>query len=238
MKNKLKDVFSIEALRAINSAKIKISDLNENFGTVTLVGKVIRLFDEVHETIAQAGLLGDETGTTKFVIWKSAKERALKKNKVYTFENYKVSTYNDQISIVSDKASALLDSNVKIDVHEAQSEASDLMAFVVEVKKAAITKLCDNPLDKDCKEKTKWGFDVRMVLDSGNSTLTVDIRDFTLLDLTVASVKKTIMESGDPSLLLKTISEKVSGRYLILEREYEAQRYLLITNEQLLKMVK
>lgn len=236
--NKLEEVFSNEALKVLNDAEVKIGDLNENFGTVTLIGKIIHLFDKPHDKISQSGLIGDETGVTRFVIWKSNIEKnAVEINKVYQFAGYKVNTYEEKVSIVSDTISVTEKKEVEITVHEEQSEATSFTAFVVEVKKAAITKLCDNPLETDCKKKTKWGFDARLILDSGTSTVTVDVRDFGLLDLTIKEVREKVMESGDPSYLNELISEKISGRYLQISREYDAQRYFLITNDQLGKMV-
>ena len=239
MKNKeIEEIFDKTALNILAKAEIKIADLNENYGSVTVTGKVIHLFDQLHNSIAQAGLIGDETGVIRFVIWKDGKEKLLEFGKVYTLENYRVNSYEGKLSLASDTTSIITKKDVEIDVYiERTEEVSPLIAFVVEIKKAAITKLCDDPLDQDCKKKTKWGFDVRMVLDSGVSTMTIDVRDFVLLDLTIDKVKKTVMESGDPSMLLKVISEKLSGRYLQVEREYEAQRYFLIMNKELLKMV-
>ena len=239
MKNKeIEEVFDETALKVLTKAEIKIVDLNENYGSVTVTGKVTHLFDQLHDSIAQAGLIGDETGVTRFVIWKDGKGKPLEFGKVYTLEDYRVNSYEGKLSLTSNKNSNVTKKDVEIDVYiENAEEVGPLTAFVVEIKKAAITKLCDDPLDQDCKKKTKWGFDVRMVLDSGVSTMTIDVRDFVLLDLTIDKVKKTVMESGDPSMLLKVISEKLSGRYLQVEREYEAQRYFLIMNKELLKMV-
>lgn len=234
----LNEVFSEDALKILNNAEVKISELTENFGNVTLVGKVMHLFDQTHDKISQSGLVGDETGVTRFVIWKSdLKKNAVEVDKVYEFKNYKVNAYEEKISIVSDKNSITEKKNIEITVHETQSETTSLTAFVVDVKKAAITKLCDNPLDDKCAKKTKWGFDVRLVLDSGTSTVTVDVRDFDLLDLTIKAVKEKVMQSGDPSHLINLISDKIGGRYLQVAREYDAQRYFLISNDQLKKMV-
>lgn len=237
-KSELTDVFDEAALKILESEQLKIGDLNLNYIKVALTGKVVHLFEDTHAAIALAGLIGDETGVTRFVVWqKQLKENRLEEGKVYTLTNYKVNEYQGKVSIVTDTDSVAVESDKEITVQETPTETSDLKCFVVEVKKAAIVKLCDDPLG-DCKKKTKWGFDVRLLLDSGQETVTVDVRDFELLDLTITQVKKIVMESGNPNELNALMTEKLSGHYLTITKEYDAQRYFLVRNKTLKEMKK
>lgn len=237
-KSELEDVFDDAALKILDSEQLTIGEINPNFIKVNLTGKVIHLFEDTHASIALAGLIGDETGVVRFVVWpKQAKENALEEGKIYSLTNYKVNEYQGKVSIVTDTDSVAVESDKEITVQDTPSEAIDLKCFVVAVKKAAIVKVCDDPLG-DCKKKSKWGFDVRLLLDSGQETVTVDVRDFELLDLTIAEVKKIVMESGNPNELNALMTEKLSGHYLTVTKEYDAQRYFLVRNKTLKEMKK
>jgi len=61
---------------ARESPLVKISDITKPNQWVSLKAKVVQLWDASSPNVSQVGLIGDETGIIKFVIWaKSGKER-------------------------------------------------------------------------------------------------------------------------------------------------------------------
>ncbi|MBZ3935411.1 replication protein A [Methanimicrococcus blatticola] len=89
----------------------KIAEINAMAGMpdawVNFTGKVIQIWDSTHESIAQAGLVGDETGIIKFTIWSSTEINPLELNKTYDFKNVVVKSWNDKASITLNKAATI-----------------------------------------------------------------------------------------------------------------------------------
>lgn len=230
---KIEEVFGENALKILttNDAHV-IKDIDENYDGMkigAIDGKVVHLFDTTHESIAQSGLIGDSTGIIKFVIWAKGKVAKVEKGKVYQFNGYKVNVYQGKASIVTtdESVNTLLDKEIKV----IETATGMLGCFIVELKKAAMTKLCDDPVVQDCKKKNKWGFDLRLVGDTGQGVVTIDVRDFKILDLSVDSIKKEIIESGNPNVLFETFENRFVGHYLTLNNVIPDQHYFLITNK-------
>ncbi len=89
----------------------KIADISAMAGMpdtwVNFTGKVVQLWESTHESIAQAGLVGDETGMVKFTIWSSTEIEPLELNKTYDFKNVVVKSWNDKASITLNKAAMI-----------------------------------------------------------------------------------------------------------------------------------
>ena len=83
---------------------------------VNVTGKVIQIWEKSHESIAQAGLVGDETGIIKFTIWSNSETELLELDKTYDFKNAVVKSWNDKASITLNKASAVTMSKEEIAV--------------------------------------------------------------------------------------------------------------------------
>ena len=56
---------------------------------VTIKGKVVQLWENSHETIEQAGLIGDPTGVIKFTNWTSADLADMEEGKSYMLKKVK-----------------------------------------------------------------------------------------------------------------------------------------------------
>jgi len=68
-------------------------------GVVSVRAKVIQLWEVRHDRMLQTGLIGDETGTTKFVIWKSDGAEPLEEGMVYTIYFATAEEFNGRISL-------------------------------------------------------------------------------------------------------------------------------------------
>ncbi|WNY26007.1 replication protein A [Methanolapillus millepedarum] len=121
------EVLTGRGAKSMKIEEIPKPDMIENSENVwlTLEGKVIQLWDNPHESIAQAGLLGDETGVIKFTLWGNAGHSALKLNQSYQLKNVIVKTWNGKTQIELNKATSVssLDRNIQVLPFETAAEA-------------------------------------------------------------------------------------------------------------------
>ena len=68
-------------------------------GYVTVQVKFVEEWESRSERMLQTGLLGDETGRIKFVLWKDDTREKLVPGKVYLIKNAKVAEYNGRLSL-------------------------------------------------------------------------------------------------------------------------------------------
>ncbi|MCK4651762.1 MAG: replication protein A, partial [Methanosarcinales archaeon] len=78
---------------------VAIDDINESGKWINLRAKVTQLWDSEHESIDQIGLIGDETGTIKFVKWAKSELPALVEGKSYSFENLTTDEFEERFSV-------------------------------------------------------------------------------------------------------------------------------------------
>jgi replication factor A1 len=83
--------------RALIPSVVKIAELKPGIGSVRV--KVVQEWEAAHERMLQSGILGDESGTVKFVIWKDAGKEKLIVGSVYTIFHALVEEFNGRISL-------------------------------------------------------------------------------------------------------------------------------------------
>jgi len=99
----------------------RIADLRPGIASVT--AKVVQDWDVRHDRMLQTGLLGDESGTVKFIIWKGGSDRKLEPDTVYTFTFVPVEEYNGRLSLTIDPAACIpSDSVIAVPAGPAGSE--------------------------------------------------------------------------------------------------------------------
>jgi replication factor A1 len=76
---------------------LPIRDLHTGIGSVR--AKVVQEWDASHERMLQSGLLGDESGTIKFVIWKEPGKEKLAIGGVYNIFYAQVDEFNGRLSL-------------------------------------------------------------------------------------------------------------------------------------------
>jgi len=76
---------------------VQITDLHIGVGSVR--AKVVQEWEPAHDRMLQSGLLGDETGTVKFVIWKEQGKERLEVGSVYSIFYALVDEYNGRLSL-------------------------------------------------------------------------------------------------------------------------------------------
>jgi len=92
---------------ALIPGTVPIVNLHTGVGSVR--AKVIQEWDASHERMLQSGLLGDETGTIKFVIWKEAGKEKLAVDSVYNIFYALVDEFNGRLSLNLNTATIMQD---------------------------------------------------------------------------------------------------------------------------------
>ena len=93
--------------RALIPSAVKIGELKPGIGSVR--AKVVQEWETTHERMLQSGVLGDESGTIKFIIWKEAGKEKLAVGSVYTIYYAQVDEFNGRLSLNLSTASYMPD---------------------------------------------------------------------------------------------------------------------------------
>jgi len=93
--------------RALIPSAVKIGELKPGIGSVR--AKVVQEWETTHERMLQSGVLGDESGTIKFIIWKEAGKEKLAVGSVYTIYYAQVDEFNGRLSLNLSTASYMTD---------------------------------------------------------------------------------------------------------------------------------
>ena len=202
----------------------KIADLEPGKG-VTVKAKVIQLWEPTSQSIAQWGVIGDETGTARFVIWAKSAKRRVEEGKNYIFERVFIDEFGGIKSIKVTSISEVREIEEDIEVTENWGEIEITGALVSISQNSGLVqvcKICGRVIEAGiCKEhgKVEWNEVLRLrgVIDDGERTYDVEmdencIKELTGLDLRTA--KKMAFEHLDRGIVLLELKKKLLGRYL------------------------
>jgi replication factor A1 len=123
--------------RALIPTPIPIKDLHPGIGGVR--AKVVQEWDASHERMLQSGLLGDETGTVKFVIWKEPGREKLAIGGVYNIFYAQVDEFNGRLSLNLNGATILQE---EADIPVSGGDAAFTGAIVHIAPGSGIIKRC------------------------------------------------------------------------------------------------
>ena len=123
--------------RALIPTPQPIRDLHPGIGGVR--AKVVQEWDATHDRMLQSGLLGDETGTVKFVIWKEPGREKLAVGGVYNIFYAQVDEFNGRLSLNLNGATILQE---EADIPVSGGEGSFSGAIVHIAPGSGIIKRC------------------------------------------------------------------------------------------------
>jgi replication factor A1 len=204
------------------SEKANVSGISEPGKWIDLEIKVLELWEPNSESISQTGLVGDETGSLKFVKWAKSGLSDLEEGKSYLLKNVTTDEYQGRFSIKINRTSEIMPLEEDIAVG---TQAVEFTGAMVDVQKGSgLIKrcpVCKRSLAKGlCGEhgKVEGIYDLRIkgVLDDGTRVQDVLInREITesLIGLTLEEAKKMAMEALDHEVVRGLIEEKLMGRY-------------------------
>ena len=219
-----------------SAESVKVVEINEPGRWVDLEVKVAQLWETNSESISQSGLVGDETGTIKFVKWAKAELPDLEEGKSYRLKNLVTDEFQDRFSVKLNRTSQIepLDCDIAIG-----SVAAEFSGALVDLQKGSgLIKrcpVCKRSLAKGvCTEhgKVDGTYDLRIkaVLDDGRRVQDVLINRETterLVDITLEQAKQMAMEALDHEVVRSMIEGKMMGRYYTVTGP-RVDRYLLV----------
>ncbi len=215
---------------------VKVVEINEPGRWVDLEVKVAQLWETNSEAISQSGLVGDETGTIRFVKWTKAELPDLEEGKSYLLRNLVTDEFQGRFSVKLNRTSQIEPLDCDIDIG---SVASEFSGALVDVQKGSgLIKrcpVCKRSLAKGvCTDhgKVEGTYDLRIkaVLDDGRRVQDVLINRETterLVDLTLEQAKQMAMEALDHEVVRSMIEGKMMGRYYSITGP-RVDRYLLV----------
>ncbi|HJH29147.1 MAG TPA: replication protein A [Methanosarcinaceae archaeon] len=218
------------------SPQVNTADISEADRWVSLRGKIVQLWDNDHESIAQVGLIGDETGTIKFTNWQSAELPDVEDGKCYLFSNVISSEWNDKIQINLNKNSSI--EEIDDDIEVGNSAVTFTGALVDIQSGSGLIKRCpecNRSLTKGaCTEhgKVEGLYDLRIkaIMDDGivtqeallNCEFTEKVGEITLDDAIAMAA-----DALDQAVVLDMIKNKLVGKYYTVTGP-RLDRYILV----------
>ena len=227
----------VEARPASRAAQaMKVVEITESGLWVDLKVKVAQLWETNSDAISQSGLVGDETGSIKFVKWAKADLSNLEEGKSYLLRNLVTDEFQGRFSVKLNRTSQIEPLDVDVEIG---SQAAEFSGALVDVQKGSgLIKrcpVCKRSLAKGvCSEhgKVEGTYDLRIkaVLDDGRRVQDVLINRETterLVGLTLDEAKQMAMEALDHEVVRSLIESKLMGRYFSITGP-RVDRYLLV----------
>jgi replication factor A1 len=233
-----------EADGALIPGTVPIINLHTGVGSVR--AKVIQEWDTTHERMLQSGLVGDETGTIKFVIWKEAGKEKLAVGSVYNIFYALVDEFNGRLSLNLNTATLMQDDG---DIAVSGGDVAVRGAIVQMAPGSGIIKRCpvegcNRALSRQnyCpvhEIQPKFIYDLRIKgwLDDGEKTHNILLQRDVVESLTgiTLDAAKEIAENnplGMDEVFLR-MRDAVLGRYIICHGREIDNRILVNTCERL-----
>ena len=202
---------------------VSVADLPQDEGQwVNLRAKLTDIWDTTSEHITQTGLIGDETGKTKFVLWRNSGLGEMELDKSYLLENVVTSVYMERVSITLNKMSVITEIDDDIEVGGSSAEYTGVM---VKIKPGSgLIKRCP-----ECNRALRSGTcaqhgnvdginDLRImaVLDDGMSSQDVIFdRELTeaLWEHTLEGAVALAIEALDAHVVMEDMERVLVGKY-------------------------
>ena len=222
----------------------KVAELNQNNQWTDLKAKIAQLFENTHESIAYAGILGDETGTMRFTVWKTeeTENEKMEAGKSYLLTNAIVKEWNGsfviEVSRIGKTEEIFEEIEAKPAVFEIIGCAVDIQAGSGLIRRCSE---CGKVLSKgSCTEhgKMKGEHDMRIkaVFDDGKQAYEAIINcELTqkLLDISLEDAVLMAAEELDPECINDIIRKKFIGKYYTV-KGFKTDRYILSESIELL----
>jgi len=195
---------------------------------VDLTVKVLQLWEPRSESIAQVGLLGDETSTIKFTSWATSELPELEEGSVYRLENVVTDEYEGQFSVKLNRTTTIEELDEEMEVGD---DAITVEGALVDIQRGSgLIKRCPEEgctrvlQNGRCSEhgEVEGEFDLRVkaVIDDGSAVHeTIFDREATeeLAGISLDEAKEMAMDALDTTVVADEIREGVLGGYYRVE---------------------
>jgi replication factor A1 len=219
------------------SQTVQITDIDTDEEWIDLKAKVVDLWEPRSDSIAQVGLLGDETGTIKFVAFKTSELPELEEETVYRLGNLVTDEYQGNFSVKLNRTTSITELDEEIEVGD---NAVSVEGALVDVQSGSgLIKRCPEEgctrvlQNGRCSEhgNVEGEFDLRIkgVLDDGQTVHEVIFNRETteaLTGVTLEEAKDMAMDALDTTVVADEMTADILGRYYRVEGP-TLGRYLL-----------
>lgn len=236
---------SREQLVERESALVKIGDISRTGEWVTLKAKVVQLWDATSPNVSQVGLISDETGIIKFVIWAKAGKGEVEEGRSYLFKNVVTDSFGGRLQVNINRFSDIVEIDEEIQLPPKEIEV--VGALIAIQQNSGLIQRCS-----ECKRvMTKGicpvhgkveGYDdlrIKGVLDDGVSIYEIILNQDNIRELTGIGLDEALKiahETLDRNAVLSELRKRLLGRYLKVEGT-RGERFLLVKHVEFIKDV-
>ena len=206
------------------ATRVQVSDIDEDEQWVDLRVTLVDLWEPRSDSIAQVGLLGDESGTIKFVAFETSDLPALSEGQSYALSNVVTDEYEGRYSVKLNRTTQITELDESIEVGD---DADTVEGALVDIQSGSgLIKRCP---EDECTRVLQNGrcaehgqvdgeFDLRIkgVLDDGEAVTEVIFdREATerLTGMTLEEAKDLAMDALDTTVVAEEMADDVLGRY-------------------------
>lgn len=224
----------------------KIADLKSK-QWVSVKAKVITLWEPSSPAIAQTGIIADESGSVRFIIWAKSEKPEVKEGSSYIFRNVVTDEFAGNLRVIITRTSEIeeIDEEIAVKVDSKSKTTSFVGALVAIHQNSGLVQRCSecNRIAKggNCPVhgKVNWYDDLRLrgVIDDGETTYEI-IADSKvlkeLIDMDLEKAKELAQKSLDRGAVLAELKKKLLGRYLVVEGSADL-RFFRVSRAEFLK---
>ena len=227
----------------MESPLVKIAEITKPGQWVSLKAKVVQLWDSSSPNVSQVGLIGDETGIIKFIIWAKSGKGEVEEGKSYLFRNVVTDSFQGRMQVNINRYSEIieLDEDIKLPPREIEvvgalvaiQQNSGLIQRCTICKRAMTKGIC--PIHGKVE-----GYDdlrVKGVLDDGENFYEIILNEENIKALTgidLEKAKKIASERLDKNAVLSELKNKLLGRYLKVKGT-KGGRYLIVNEVEFIE---
>ena len=204
--------------------ELPVGDIDTDEQWLDVTVKVVDLWEPRSDSIAQVGLVGDESGTVKFTKWATSDLPELEEGAVYHLSNVVTDEYQGDYSIKLNRTTTIEELDEEIEVGD---NSLEIEGALVDIQSGSgLIKRC--PME-DCTRVLQNGrcnehgevegeFDLRIkaVVDDGDEVHEVIFDQEateTLTDVTIEEAKEHAMDALDTTVVADDMRERILGRY-------------------------
>jgi len=201
-----------------------VNDIDEDEQWVDLRVKLVDLWDPRSDSISQVGLLGDESGTIKFVAFETSELEQLDEGQCYELSNVVTDEYQGTYSVKLNRTTAITAIDEEIEVGDNSETVEGALVdvqsgsgLIKRCPKEGCTRVLQNGR---CAEhgEVDGEFDLRIkaVLDDGHEVQDVIFnREATesLTGIELAEAKQLAKDALDTSVVADEMRADILGRY-------------------------
>ncbi len=226
-----------EELGRGGNEEIRLADIDQDEQWVDATAKVVELWEPRSDSVAQVGLLGDESGRTKFIAFETSDLPELEAGAVYRLGNLVTDEYQGDFSVKLNRTTTIEKIDEEIEVGD---DAVSVEGALVDIQSGSgLIKRCP---EEGCTRVLQNGrcsehgdvdgeFDLRIkgVLDDGETVYEVIFGRETTEDLTGISLEEAqqmAKDALDTTVVVEEMRADLLGTYYRVSGP-ELGRYVL-----------